>query len=553
MTQGLQWAYQGPGRLKLLRPFAVAMVVASILAGCGSTTASPQGSTAPAGSAGSSIAAGASTTPGPAAGSPVAGGTLVMARNADVLSWDPIAPTDNPSIWAQLNIFDQLVRVGKDGKSVDPDLASSWDISPDGLTYTFHLRPNLKFSDGTPLKASDAKFSIERAINDKTSLWGFLFPTDVTTTTPDDVTVVFTLKQPWTPFLADLSVFAASVIPEAYFQQVGEAGFADKPVGSGPFVMESWQKGNEVVLKKNPNYWDQPLPYLDEVDLKVVGEDNTRMLQTQSGQIDVATDVPFNQIDSLSAASGMGVQLAPVIGTYWIQFNEKLPQFQDVNVRQAINWAVDKEAIIKTVLFGHADPAYGYLGNMLHSDTTDAPYGIDVAKAQGLMAQSKYPQGFATKLLVAAGDTIGQQVAVIVKEELAAIGISVTIEQREAASAFQAQTTGDYEMVEYYCSSDIIDPAENTTYAAAGNGGSNAVYTNYDNPQVDALVAQSNIELDPAKRAAQYRQLQQLVHQDAPMLFLFWQPARTAIRTNVQGFQVLPTGNYRLWEVWKTQ
>ena len=169
------------------------------------------------------------------------------------------------------------------------------------------------------------------------------------------------------------------------------------------------------------------------------------------------------------------------------------------------------------------------------------------------MAQSKYPQGFDTKLLVAAGDTIGQQVAVIVKAELAAIKITVTIEQREAASAFQAQTTGDYEMVEYYCSSDIIDPAENTTYAAAGNGGSNAVYTNYDNKTVDDLVAQSNVELDPAKRAAEYLQLQQLVHQDAPMLFLFWQPARTALRTNVHDFQVLPTGNYRLWEVWKSQ
>ncbi len=553
MTALLQGANRATARTRLARHIAVAGVIASILAGCAASATAPAGSTAPGTSAGASSAAGASGAPATPAGAPVAGGTLAMARNADVLSWDPIIPTDNPSIWAQLNIFDQLVRVGTDGKSVDPDLASTWDISPDGLTYTFHLRPNLKFSDGTPLKASDAKFSIARAISDKASLWGFLFPTDVTIATPDDVTVVFTLKQPWAPFLADLSVFAASVIPEAYFNKVGAAGFSDQPIGSGPFVMASWQKGNEVVLKKNPLYWDQPKPYLDEVDLKVVGEDNTRMLQVQSGQIDVATDVPFNQIDSLSASPGMGVQLAPVIGTYWVQFNEKLPQFQDVNVRQAINWAVDKNALIKTVLFGHADPAYGYLGNMLYSDTTDAPYGFDVTKAQALMAQSKYPQGFSTKLLIASGDTIGQQVAVIIKAELAAIGITVSIDQQEAASAFQAQTTGAYEMVEYYCSSDIIDPAENTTYAAAGNGGSSAVYTNYDNPMVDTLISASNVEIDPAKRAADYLQLQQLVHQDAPMLFLFWQPARTAIRSTVQGLQVLPTGNYRLWEVWKTK
>ncbi len=553
MTHVFQVASRGLRRSRLLQPLAAVAVTAALLAGCTSITTSPTASSGPAATAGASSAAGASGPAATPAGSPVAGGTLVMARNADVLSWDPIIPTDNPSIWAQLNVFDQLVRVGRDGKSVDPDLASSWDISPDGLTYTFHLRPNLKFSDGTPLKASDAKFSIERAINDKASLWGFLFPTDVTITTPDDVTVVFTLTQPWAPLARRLAVFAASVIPEAYFEPGGRDRLRRQANRLRPIrhvVVAEGQRGRpqeEPALlgsahalprrggprsRGRGRHPDAPGP------VGPARRRNRRSVQPDRFAFGIA---------------GMGVQLAPVIGTYWIQFNEKLPQFQDVNVRQAINWAVDKNALIKTVLFGHADPAYGYLGNMLYSDTSDAPYGFDVSKAQALMAASKYPKGFSTKLLIASGDTIGQQVAVIIKAELAAIGITVTIDQQEAASAFQAQTTGAYEMVEYYCSSDIIDPAENTTYAAAGNGGSNAVYTNYDNPKVDALVTQSNAEVDPTKRAAEYLQLQQLVHQDAPMLFLFWQPARTAIRSNVHSFQVLPTGNYRLWEVWKTQ
>ena len=522
-------------------------LAAATLAACGSQTATPG---APGSGAQSALPSSGSAAP-TAVASPKMGGILTLARNADVISWDPIMPTDNPSIWAQLNIYDQLVRVASDAQSVEPDLATSWDISPDGKTYTFHLRTGATFSDGTPVKASDVKFSINRAATDKTSLWGFLFP-KLDISTPDDSTVVIKLEAAWTPLLADLSVFAASIIPEAYFNKVGAQAFGDKPIGSGPFVVADWQKGNKAVLKRNPTYWDQPKPYLDEVDINVVADDNTRMLQAQSGQLDIATDVPFNQIDSLKQGPGLDVQISPVIGTYWIQFNQKVAQFQDVNVRQAINWAVDKEAIIKTVLFGYAEPAYGYLGKMLYSDVKDPPYGYDLDKAKQLMAQSKFPSGFTTKLLTAAGDTIGQQVAVIVKSQLAQIGITVDIEQREAASAFQAQVNGDYEMVEYYMTSDIIDPAENTTYAAAGDGGSNAVYTNYNNPKVNDLVRQSNTELDPAKREAEYLQLQQIVHDDAPMLFLFWQPARTAVRQNVHGFLVIPTANYRLWEVWKS-
>ena len=521
------------------------VLVGTMLAACSPSTSTQSPSGAPGASPSGASASGAPTA------SPKAGGTLTLARNADVISWDPIIPTDNPSIWAQLNIYDQLVRVAPDAQSVEPDLATSWDVSSDGKTYTFHLRPGVTFSDGTPVKASDVKFSIQRAATDTTSLWGFLFPKMVITA-PDDQTVVINLDAAWAPLLADLSVFAASIIPEAYFNRVGEQAFGEKPIGSGPFVLASWQKGNVAVLKKNPKYWDQPKPYLDEVDIKVVADDNTRMLQAQSGQLDVATDIPFNQIDALKKVPGLDVQIDPVIGTYWIQFNEQLPQYQDVNVRQAINWAVDKQAIIKTVLFGYAEPAYGYLGKMLYSDLQDAPYGYDVSKAKQLMAQSKYPNGFAAKLLIAAGDTIGQQIAVIVKSQLAEIGISVDIQQQEAASAFQAQVDGKYEMVEYYMTSDIIDPAENTTYAAAGDGGSNAVYTWYNNPTVNDLVRQSNVETDATKRAAEYLQLQQIVHNDAPMLFLFWQPARTVVSQNVHGFKVLPTANYRLWEVWKS-
>ena len=485
------------------------------------------------------------------ADTPQKGGTLKLGRVADVDNFEPVMPTDNMSIWAKLLIFQMLIRSSPDGNGLGPDLAESWKASDDKMTYTFHLRKNAMFSDGTPVKASDAKFSLNRCATLEGSPYGSMFP-KMTMETPDDYTLVCKLGQPWGPFLEAVSVHGTCVVPEAYFNKVGAKAFGDKPIGSGPFQLVEWAKGDRIVMRPNPHFWDPSRPYLDEVQLLVLADDNIRMLKVQTGEIDIASDVPFNQIDKLAMAPNLTMELDTYDRIDWIQFNEKVDKFKDVKVRQAINWAVDKEGIIKSVLFGHGEVPTTFLPKMHDADTQTAPYGYDVAKAKQLMSESKFPQGFKSKLTVVSGDTIGSQVAVIVKAQLAVIGIDVDILQLENATQYGQLAQGDYEMAEGYMTSDIIDPSELTAYAGAGDEGTYAVWTFYNNLDVNKLAARANAESDPTKRAQLLLKMQQQIHEDAPFLWLYWSPARTAVSKNVHGFKVLTTGNYWLEDVWKS-
>ena len=182
-----------------------------------------------------------------------------------------------------MSIYDQLVRVDNSGTTLEPALAEKWEISPDGLTYTFHLRKDVIFSDGTPLKASDVKFSIDRAKTNKKSGWTFTLEPLKEITTPDDSTVVMTLTQPWAPFLADIAMFNSSIISEAFAKKIGEDKLVEQTMGTGPFALVEWKKGEYITLKKNEHYWDKGLPYLDQIKITVVPDDNNRILQLQGG------------------------------------------------------------------------------------------------------------------------------------------------------------------------------------------------------------------------------------------------------------------------------
>jgi len=478
---------------------------------------------------------------------PRRGGTLIMARVADVETWDPTIPNDNMSIWAHLLVYDQLVQSSADGKGIVPGLAMSWAVSKDGKVWTFHLRHNARFSDGTPVTAEDVRFSFNRQLS--TAMNGYLKRVDAV----DPFTVRFTLKQVWAPFTYYLALWAYSVIPEHYFKKIGASAFGKRPMGSGPFIMTKWEKGKQITLKRNPYYWQSGKPYLDEVDLVMIGDDNTRMLKLQAGEVDIATDVPFNLITSLKANPQLQTQVTPLDRLDIIQMLDSKPPFNDVRVRQAMNYAVDKQAIIHAVLFGNGRVANSPLALQKYWDPSIPPYAFNLAKAKQLMAQSKYSKGFKTTLLTVAGDTVFSQVAQIVKAELAPLGINVSIIQQEGTTQFNTIIAGKYQMAQDYVTSDVVDPAENVPFEVISPPIGSAFYTGYKSSTVNELYRKANLTLDDSTRQRLFSQLQRQVMQDAPFIFLYNVPSRSALRTRVKNFVILPTGNYHLENVWLSQ
>jgi peptide/nickel transport system substrate-binding protein len=481
------------------------------------------------------------------------GGSVNMGIVADVQSFDPPIPGDNPSIWTMLNIYDQLLRVAKSGQEVEPCLAESYELSDDLLTYTFKLRPGVVFHDGTPLTAADVKYCIDRVSFAEESGWLSLFTAVAETAAPDDATFVLNVKQPWAPMIANMALFAASIYPRAAHEAQGAELF-EQPIGTGPFVLESWQKGASIVLKKNPDYWLEGQPYLDEVVFSIVPDANTRIVQLQSGDMDIASDVPFSQIDALEADDSLQVLVAPVGRVDYVAINHQREPFGDAKVRQALNLAVDKAAIVQAVLYGRAEVAQSALPRMRFWNDETAPYPYDPERARQLLAESEAGGGFSTTLGVTAGDAEHTAVATIMKDQLAQVGIEVEIYEGESAALYVDTFQGlDYDLVIQYHTTDTIDASQITRYAMASrDDGTGALWTGYVNERIDELAAQSLTEQDPAKREEMYFEIQKLGFDDAFILYLYFPDSRTGLRADINGFEILPTANYRMWEVWRS-
>lgn len=481
---------------------------------------------------------------------PKLGGAIAMSlAEDDVQSFDPIIPTDNMSLWTMLLIYDTLIRIAPDGNSLESGIAASWVKSDDGLTYTFTLR-EATFHDGTPVSATDVAYCLDRAVNSEESTWAFLFSAVSSIEALDPKTVVITLKSVWASFEANLALCSAAIIPRAAHETQGDALF-QAPIGSGPFVFDSWEKGARIVLKKNPNYWDMGKPYLDELNFFVLTDANSRMLQFQGGDLDIATAAPYSQLESIRANPDFVLHEEAVARLDHISINVGREPFTDVKVRQAVNHAVNKDVIIENVLFGAGQMANSYLPLMYGHDDSIPGYPYDLDKAQALIAETAAKDGFAAELLIQTGSPVQSQVAQLVAADLAKIGGSITVTMLEASAKRERRNSLDYDLNLGYYSTDVIDPDEITSFIVQSGGGAMAGYTQYKNEQVDAWVKAAQVELDPDKRLQIYKDIQKQVTEDAHLLYLYYPTGDTVTQSYVRNFRILPTGSYRLWETWR--
>lgn len=497
---------------------------------------------------------GGATAPAETAGggaAPTTGGTFTMARNEEPLSLDPIIPSDNGSIWVIYQMFDQLTTVNADSSGIVPSLAESWEISADGTVYTFHLRQGVSFSDGAPLTVDDVVFSLKRVFDPKGSAYSFLFGPVASVEAPDDSTVVVTLKNPFAPMLENLNVFPASIVPKAKVEPDPEA-FAQSPIGTGPFALKEFSKGQFVHLVRNEHYWKPDRPIVDEVMIPYVTDDNTRILKLQAGEADAAVNIPYAQIEQLDARDDVDVLIEPLFRFDGIWLNNAKAPLDDLKVRQALNYATDKESIIKNVLFGKAEVANHMMPKMRYWREDVQPYPFDLDKAKALIADSSAAGGVTLPLVVPTGDSIVAQVAQIVKETWAQIGINVEIEALDGGTAYTDFSQFNYTAgANWYITSDVTAPDELAAiqfdYDAVG--GTKSFFTQYKSDQATALVKQAAEATDDTVRGKAFGDLQQLVMDDAPMVALYFTPARTGLRTNVHDFHTVKTAWWRIEDV----
>lgn len=498
----------------------------------------------------------ATSTSNAAAGSgvPHRGGNLVFARAYEPITFNPLKTQgDNGSLWDMIQIYDQLVEYQPGSLDVQPGLATSWTISPDGRTYTFHLR-DARFSNGAPVTAADIKFSIDRFASPTvdSAYAGFLAPAYKSSDTPNAHTFVIHLTRPDAGFLSALAIPVASITPEAVVRKEREDGFGSRPIGSGPFELAQWARGRFVKLVRNPYYWRQGRPYLNSVTINYVPNDNTRVLQVQSGQAEVAESIPYTQVANLSGQSGVSVQAAPIVAYDAIWLNNSYPPLADVKVRQALNYALNKAAINKAVYAGKATVNNSTLAQTKYWSASVPAYSYDLAKAKQLMAASGHPHGFSLSLKVPAGDSVYNSVAVIAKSEWAPLGVNVSIQPQETTSLFNAYSAGNYQAAipQPATTSDVLVPDELALAWLVWSKGYQSYFTQYKNPTVAKMVLQANEATSDSVRGQLWPKIQQQSMADAPWVPLVFPPALTAVRNNVHNFRTLRSGWWDLADTW---
>jgi len=496
------------------------------------------------------------------------GGTLAYGRYADSLFLEPVLNDGNVDIWVLSNIYDTLILPTADGQGLQPGLATDWSVADDGLSVTLNLRDNIKFSDGSPITVDDVKWSLERAATPDNGIWQFLVASIDHVETQGDKTVVVRLKQPDPAILSALTVFNTAIMPQKLFEAAaGETdaqkaqAFAEHPVGSGPFMFQSWQKGSDMKLVKNPYYWDkgedgQPLPYLDGIDFQIIPDDATRILKLQSGELQGAEFIPYARVTELKNDSNVNMELFPSTRVEYVTLNVR-PQLNgqdnplsNEQFRQALNYATNKQAIIQIVTHGVGTEMTSYMSKATPLHTGDTPlYAYDLAKAKQLMEQSGIASGTELTLLTLAGNQDEVGIATALQQMWQAIGVKLNIQQVDNASRTEQYRAGTFQMRLAGWTDDIADPNEITSYFAYSPT-IDALHTSWKSEEVDQLFEQSQSETDPEARRQEYARIQEIFNSTGPIVPLYETPYPVALTKNVHDFVQIPLGNNIFRSTW---
>lgn len=490
------------------------------------------------------------------------GGKLIYARYADSLQLDPVLTDANVDIWIMTNLFDTLLQPTADGKGVNPGLASAYKVADDGLSMTLTLRQGTKFSDGSPITAEDIKWNLDRARDPKEGIWSFILGSVDSVEIKDPQTIVLHLKNPDPTLASGIATFNTAILPsKLVMAQAGATiddkvkAFAEHPVGSGPFMFDSWQRGTQMVLKANPYYWQmgedgKPLPYLDEVDFPVIPDDATRILKLQAGEVDAAELIPYARVAELKNDPNINMALFPSTKVEFITMmvrptlkDGSKNVLSDPKVRQALNYAVDKPALIKIVTFDVGSPTVSFMSSATPLVSGDGPaYPYDPVKAKDLLKQAGVADGTEIHALALAGSADETAILSTLQQMWGAVGIKLVIDQVDNATRTSKYRAGDFQMRCSLWTDDIADPSEITSYFADFRN-IQSLHSGYEDKDIEAWYDAGQKEPDAAKRADLYKKIQARYMEAPPIVFLYQSPYPVALKKTVKGFNQIPLGN----------
>lgn len=471
---------------------------------------------------------------------------LTVALSVEILSLDTHRATGTPAEVIRKHIFEGLVRADEQNQ-ISPLLATEWVVSEDEKTWTFTLREDVLFHDGTPFNAEAVKVNLERLLNpdsgsERSGQYAFIDTVEVV----DEFTVAITTKEPFGAFLANMAFGGGSFMSPTALDEYG-ADIGSYPIGTGPYIFQEQVGGESVTLVRNENYWGEQ-PYFDKIEFIVVKEDSTRVNLLQTGQVDFIANLPAQNIPLIDAEDGLAVVTRPSTRVSHIGINVTKDPFQDVRIRQALNYAIDREGLVEGLLSGIGLPATSVVSPMTWGYADVSPYTYDPDKARELLAEAGYPDGFKTKMWTPSGRYfMDKQTAEAVQAMFADIGVEAELQVLDwgAYLAELRKTPEEGNDVDLY----LLGWESSTGEAgyllervfesqSIPPNGWNTMF--YESDELDALIDQAQSTTDQEARAQILGQAQEIAVNDAAWVLLYVAQQVFAQRSDLEGVQIFP-------------
>lgn len=479
--------------------------------------------------------------------------TLTIGMGAEPESLDPVAMTSAPAATVGEHVVERLIYMEEDG-SLTPMLATSWSSNDDGTVWSFEIREGVQFHDGEMLNAEAVAANLQRFVDpDVGAAYSFLLGTVEEIEAVEEYTLQLSLSQPFAPILSHLSHSFVGILSPAQIDGLAPDARIEIPVGTGPYVMDTWNRGESIELSVNENYWAD-VPAIPNVAFSFIPESSALIVALETGEIDAMMRVPPQEVDRLEADSNIEVVRQESVRTVYIGFNNIREPFNDPLVRQALNHAIDKQAIVDGLFEGFT-VADAPVVPAVFGHASVGPYEYDPERARELLAEAGYADGFEMTLHHPTGRyPLDSTVAEVLQDQLSEVGIDVTLETREWSSylSFTGQAPEDAEYDAFMLGWGTVTlDSDYGLYALLHSNQWNPNGNNrgfYRNDEVDALLDEARVTTDQDARAELYAEAMEIIWDDAPWIFLYNQGQVNANRTYVEGLIHHPLENLSAWD-----